>query len=173
MHSAAVAKALCAAGPNEVLGRYPPNVHESEETLPRIHRCTLRQLRSGKCYRLQTFQHRIGKAANDLCPECGVASHTTAHIFNCRTFPTTLIVDDLWYNPREAAIFVSNLPSFIRHLPPVPPSSASLPSAASPLKISRGYTTNQTLSVVVLPLANLLASPTVRQTMYRNNTTNQ
>ena len=132
MHSAAVAKALCAAGPNEVLGRYPPNVHESEETLPRVHRCTLRQLRSGKCCRLQTFQHRIGKAANDLCPECGVASHTTAHIFNCQTFPTTLTVDDLWYDPREAAIFVSNLPSFIRHLPPVPPLRPRFPPRPPP-----------------------------------------
>jgi hypothetical protein len=126
LHFGALAKAVCAAEPNPVLGCYPPAVNiKEEETLTRVHCCALRQLRSGYCHRLRSYLHSIGKADDNLCPESGVAVHTTRHIFQCRFFPTDLLVKDLWYKPCEAAIFVSNLPSFIRHLPPVAPPSPS------------------------------------------------
>jgi hypothetical protein len=74
LHSAAKAKAICEAGPNAVLGSYPPNVNPEELTLTRAHRCALRQLRSGYYHRLKSYLHSISKADSDLCPECGVAS---------------------------------------------------------------------------------------------------
>ena len=134
LHSAAVAKAICSAGPNEVLGHYPPSagVNSSEKTLSRSHRCTLAQLRSSYCHHLCSYLHAIGKTADDLCPECGVASHSPAHLFECRAFPTDLTVKDLWTNPRDAAIFISNLPSFIHHLPPVAPLPLRIPPEPPP-----------------------------------------
>ena len=132
LHTATVAAAVCEAGINAVLGQYPPSVNPEEESLPRIHRCTLRQLRSGKCARLQSYLHRIGKADDNLCPECGIAVHSTNHLFDCPVFPTDLRVKDLWYHPREAANFISSLPSFIRHLPPVPPLPPSIPPEPPP-----------------------------------------
>jgi hypothetical protein len=44
LHTAAVAKAVCEAGPNPVLGLYPPNVNPEEETLTRGALCQLRFL---------------------------------------------------------------------------------------------------------------------------------
>ena len=42
IHSAAVAKAVCEAGSNELLEAWPPmQVDHSEATLPRITRCVL------------------------------------------------------------------------------------------------------------------------------------
>jgi hypothetical protein len=132
LHSSAVTKAICAAGPNVVLGRHPPKFNPEELTLSRAHRCAIRQLKSGYCHRLNTYLHSIGKAVNDLCPECGIASHTTAHIFQCRSFPTDLILDDLWLKPREVAQFLSSLPFFIRHLPPVAPLPRRVPPGPPP-----------------------------------------
>jgi hypothetical protein len=134
LHSAAVAKAIFVAGPNWVLSRYPPSagVDPSEETLTRPHRCALAQLCQGYCHRLQSYQHKIGKSPNDLCPECGVSSHTCAHLFKCPAFPTDIRAADLWYRPRKAAVFVSNLPSFVYHLPPVAPFPPRIPPDCPP-----------------------------------------
>jgi hypothetical protein len=121
LHTDAVSAELCRAGPSKSLGLYPPKVDPSEETLPRIHQCTLMQLRAGYCWRLNAYKHRIGKSYSELCPECGEASQTPRHLFDCRAFPTDLVYLDTWRKPREVAIFVSNLPAFILHLPPVPP----------------------------------------------------
>jgi hypothetical protein len=106
LHTAAVAKSVCEAGPNPVLGLYPPSVNPEEETLTRAHRCTLRQLHSGYCHQLQTYLYSIGKAVNDLCLECRAASHMTAHLFQCLKLPTNLTLADLWYKPHDAAIFL-------------------------------------------------------------------
>jgi hypothetical protein len=121
LHTAAVSADICNAGPNKLLGEYPPCINKSEETLPRSHRVALAQLRSSYCARLRSYQHSIGRADDAICPECGAFSQTPSHLFNCPRFPTDLTKKDLWSNPREAAVYVSNLPSFIRTLPPVPP----------------------------------------------------
>jgi hypothetical protein len=70
---------------------------------------------------LQPYQHKIGKATDDLCQGCGVESHTCAHLFDCSAFPTNITAADMWYRPRKAAVYISNLPSFVRHLTPVAP----------------------------------------------------
>ena len=132
LHLAAVASTVCEAGENDVLGLYPPVVAKSEESLSRAHRCTLAQLRSGYCVRLKSYLFSVGKADSNLCPECGTASQTPNHLFDCPSFPTDLTVRDLWTNPRETAIFISSLPSFIHHLPPVPPLPSPIPPQHPP-----------------------------------------
>jgi hypothetical protein len=121
LHTAAVSRVICNAGPNEVLGLYPPAVDPSEETLSRRHRTTLHQLRSGKCIRLNTLLHKFGRADSSLCPGCNLAVYMTKHLFEFPKFPTDLTLIDMWCRPREVAIFISSLPSFIHFLPPVPP----------------------------------------------------
>jgi hypothetical protein len=48
---------------------------------------TLHQLRCGKCIRLNSLLHKLGKADSNLCPECGLAVHTTLHLFEFSKFP--------------------------------------------------------------------------------------
>jgi hypothetical protein len=121
LHTDAVPAEICEAAPNKLLGVLPPGIHPSEETLLRSHRCALSQLRSDYCQRLKSYQFSIGKAEDDVCPECGTGSQNPNHLFDCPSFPTDLSKRDLWSNLREAAVFISNLPSFVHHLPPVPP----------------------------------------------------
>jgi hypothetical protein len=105
---------------NKVLGSSPPPVDPSEQTLGRPTRCTLTQLRSDYCKNLKTYQARIGTAPNDLCPECLSVPHTSKHVFNCPSLPTSLTVRSLWSHPREAADFLRSSTSFA-NLPPNPP----------------------------------------------------
>jgi hypothetical protein len=118
IHVDKVAAAISSLPPNKVLGYPPPEINASEESLPRVHRTTLFQLRSLYCIHLKTYLHSIGRSDIPDCPECGLAPHTTNHLFDCPSFPTDLVVVDLWSRPCVAAAFVSSLPSF-SHLPPV------------------------------------------------------
>jgi hypothetical protein len=121
IHCAAVAKAVCDASLNEVLEAWPPTeIDPLEATLPRVTRTTLSQLRSGKYFHLRFYLKKIGRTNDDICPECHVSSHTTAHLFNCPSNVTDLVKMDLWKRTREAAAFLKTLPSFA-HLPGVPP----------------------------------------------------
>ena len=53
---------------NRVLHHQPPDINEEEElTLPRSHRTTLSQLRSGHCSSLNEFRHRIGISDTTSC----------------------------------------------------------------------------------------------------------
>jgi hypothetical protein len=54
IHCGAVVAEVCAAGPNEVLGRYPPEVNY-EKNLHRAHRCVLTQLWLKHCFKLKTI----------------------------------------------------------------------------------------------------------------------
>ena len=81
---------------NRVIGGRPPEGDKRESYLPRLTRTTLAQLRLGFCARLQLYQHWIGVAPSDLCPECGTAPHSTNHILECPAHRTNLTVDDLW-----------------------------------------------------------------------------
>ena len=90
LHTEAVGTYLRDAPPSRVLGAAPPRVDPSERSLPRHHRTTLAQLRSGHCSRLRSYQHRIGVAESAACPECDTAPHTVHHLFECPSHPTTL-----------------------------------------------------------------------------------
>jgi hypothetical protein len=70
IHTTAVKNYIQSAPPNRVLGVCPPEVSKSEETLPQIYRRILAQLRDDRCSHLQTYQHFIKKANDDICPHC-------------------------------------------------------------------------------------------------------
>ena len=86
-HTAATIERLA---PNRVTGTSPPLIIKSERVLSRVQRTTLSQLRSGWCRQLKSYQALIGNSTDDLCPDCGLASHTTAHLFDCPSHPTPL-----------------------------------------------------------------------------------
>ena len=122
IHTASVKSAINELGPNPVLDATPPDLNDSEKSLPRPQRCTLAQLRSGQCRLLNDYQQKLGRLNSALCPECLIGRHTVRHIFNCDARPTALTVSDLWENPVPVASFLQTLPSFASFLaPPLPP----------------------------------------------------
>ena len=126
IHTRTVTDFLSRANPNKVLGTPPPDIAASEAELPRHHRTTLSQLRSGYCSRLNSFRHRIGLSEVDSCPECGASSHTVHHLFRCPAHPTRLTPVDLWHRPREVAEFLSHHEAF-SGLPELPPAEPPAP----------------------------------------------
>ena len=56
IHTKVVSDAVSASAPNRVLARAPPKICKRETLLPRQHRTTLAQLRSGHCSHLKDFQ---------------------------------------------------------------------------------------------------------------------
>ena len=104
---------------NRILMAPPPDVDNSEQLLPRPHRVTLAQMRSGFCFHLATYKNRIDPTAPSTCPDCHSTDHTATHIFNCPQHPTHLAPADLWSSPLEAASFIVTLPSF-SSLPTLP-----------------------------------------------------
>ena len=121
IHTSFVEASINAIGTNPVLGQPAPQVDSSELSLPRTHRTTLSQLRSGYCKSLRSYQSKIGLSPSPTCPECSTDDHTTPHLFNCETHETTLEVKDLWLQPKKTTRFLSHTPSFSYLLPPVPP----------------------------------------------------
>ena len=112
IHTKIVSETIDSLGPNRVLGRQPPPIDPTEVYLHRQIRSTLSQLRSSHCARLLSYQARIGSSPTDLCPDCSLEPHTTAHLFNCTARPTSLNPIDLWQNPWRVAHFLQSTPSF-------------------------------------------------------------
>ena len=81
---------------NRVLSVRPPLVDPSEKSLPRETRTTLAQLRSGFSNIIQNYRARIIPSEVDACPDCHLAPHDTAQLFNCASRPTNLTASDLW-----------------------------------------------------------------------------
>ena len=106
IHSDTVRAALSSSSINSVLGACPPLVDPSEKTLPRETRTFLAQLRSGFCNLLQNYRARIIPAENDVCPDCTLGPHDTAHLFACPNRPTNLTTIDLWLKPHDVARFL-------------------------------------------------------------------
>ena len=100
-HTAAVAVAIRRLDANRVLGCRPPEIHASENTLPRVWRSALSQLRSGFCRYLQSYK-AVLKNTDSLCPDCHLEPHTTAYLFMCPSFPSQYEKIDLWANPSNA-----------------------------------------------------------------------
>ena len=123
LHTSAVSQYIASAPHNRVLAASPPAISPTETTLSRATRCTLSQLRSGFCRSLNSYQQRIGAAADSSCPECHTNDHSVPHLFDCPSHPTTLTTVDLWERPTEVAGFLETLPSFdhLRPLPRPPP----------------------------------------------------
>ena len=122
LHTSFVARVENAAINNNLLDGKLPDVHKSEETLPRPVRALLSQLRSGRSSKLNTYQHFVlGKIPSPSCPLCDTDDHTSQHIFNCPAAPTSLSLIHLWTKPCEVATFLSSLPTFSDLFPPNPP----------------------------------------------------
>ena len=121
IHTAAVAESIAARGMNRVLGTPAPPVHEEEKQLTRKTRRTLSQLRSGHCYSLNDYKHRIGQSDSNICPCCRQEEHTVQHIFECPVHPTPLQPEDLWSHRVTAAEFLRTLPFFELPEEPEPP----------------------------------------------------
>ena len=92
VHSDAVAPAIATLSPNRLLGVSPPAVSASERRLPRAHRMTLSQLRSGFSSAMRDYRHRIGAEPTPECPECAYPCHSVPHLFSCPARPTDLSV---------------------------------------------------------------------------------
>ena len=88
VHSDAVAATIAALSPNRLL-------------LPRAHRTTLSQLRSGFSSAMRDYRHRIGSEPTPECPECVDPCHSVPHLFSCPARPTDLSVGDMWERPLE------------------------------------------------------------------------
>ena len=112
IHTNIVRETIDSLGPNRVLGEQPPPIDPSETYLPRQTRVTLSQLRSGQCARLCSYQAKIGSLPSDLCPDCNLHPHTTAHVFDCPAHPTLLEPKDLWRDTWQVAHFLQSTPSF-------------------------------------------------------------
>ena len=108
LHTLSVQETILNQAPNLVLNEPAPEIHKSERSLSRKARVTLAQLRSGYSSHLNTFLNRINptKYPDPNCPDCSLAPHTTAHLFNCSTNPTYLTPRSLWTNPTSAALFL-------------------------------------------------------------------
>ncbi len=114
IHTSSVKKTIRNRKVNQVLNAKPPEVNESEKTLPKRARSTLAQLRSSYSCKLNSYLSRIDHNIEDKCPDCGGSPHTTQHLFSCPAKPTSLTVKSLWTEPVEAARFLDlteNLPS--------------------------------------------------------------
>ena len=127
IHTTAVRSSIEARGMNRVLGTPAPAVDGEEEQLSRKTRRTLAQLRSGFCYDLNEYRHRIGQSDSSICPCCRQVDHTVQHVFECPEYPTDLSPLDLWQRPVGAARFLRTLPFFDlpeeQGPPPEPPPS--------------------------------------------------
>jgi len=118
IHTNAVSNHLVSRPPNKILQLPAPDISASEVDLPRLHRTTLAQLRSGQCSRLLNYRNTIGLSPTDICPECRSEPHTTPHLFHCSAAPTTLSLCDLWENPVQVARHLTSLSAF-NTLPPL------------------------------------------------------
>ena len=136
IHTDVVGRSMMGLPPNKVLNSRPPRVSPEEQSLPRPYRSTLSRLRSGCSPALNTYRASTGAALSNLCPSCGRAVHTTAHLFSCSSHPTDLETLDLWRRPVEAARFIAGLPCFslppLERPPPEPPPSPPEPPTAPP-----------------------------------------
>ena len=99
LHTAFVKQHLDNTPIHPLIGRRPPEVHRTEQSLSRKIRRTLAQLRAMKSPLLKEYLSNIGAEDNPLCPLCGQESHNTAHLFRCQSIPTDLVPIDLWHRP--------------------------------------------------------------------------
>ena len=106
IHTNSVGNAISNYEKNKVLGTAPPEVNKIEKTLNRNIRCQLAQLRSGHCKLLKSFCNKLDPEVPNECPDCQATPHSTEHLFNCPSNPTTLTPSSLWTAPDKAAQFL-------------------------------------------------------------------
>ena len=95
--------------PNKVLQDQTPSVSPAELLLSRETRRTLAQLRTNKSPLLVSYLFSIGdpRHPSPLCPLCLMHDHTSSHLFECKSLPTSLYSLDLWTNPDKVEPFLA------------------------------------------------------------------
>ena len=95
--------------PNKVLQDQTPSVSPAELLLSRETRRTLAQLRTNKSPLLVSYIFSIGdpRHPSPLCPLCLMHDHTSSHLFECKSLPTSLSSLDLWTNPDKVEPFLA------------------------------------------------------------------
>ena len=83
LHTQAVTDSLSDLPPNKVINDIPPDIHYSEDLLPRSIRMELSRLRAGYSRKLNSYMSRIDNSINNICPECPASPHDTNHLFKC------------------------------------------------------------------------------------------
>ena len=93
----------------EVLQDQTPSVSPAELLLSRETRRTLAQLRTNKSPLLVAYLFSIGdpRHPSPLCPLCLMHDHTSSHLFECKSLPTSLSSLDLWTNPDKVEPFLA------------------------------------------------------------------
>ena len=101
IHTSIFSRHLATRGNTKILRTPPPNTSRSEETLPRLTRRILAQLRTNKSPFLKSYLHKVDAKTHPspLCPLCNIHTHDTHHLFNFTHIRTTLSPLDLWTDP--------------------------------------------------------------------------
>ena len=94
---------------HKVLRDQTPSVSPAELLLSRETRRTLAQLRTNKSPLLVSCLFSIGdpRHPSPLCPLCLMHDHTSSHLFECKSLPTSLTSLDLWTNPDKVEPFLA------------------------------------------------------------------
>ena len=108
-YSHIVSNHLSQRPPNKVLQDQTPSVSPAELLLSRETRRTLAQLRTNKSPLLVSYLFSIGdpRHPSPLCPLCLMHDHTSSHLFECKSLPTSLSSLDLWTNPDKVEPFLA------------------------------------------------------------------
>ena len=109
IHSHIVSNHLSQRPPNKVLQDQTPSVSPAELLLSRETRRTLAQHRTNKSPLLVSYLFSIGdlRHPSPLCPLCLMHDHTSSHLFECKSLPTSLSSLDLWTNPDKVEPFLA------------------------------------------------------------------
>jgi hypothetical protein len=113
LHMSVTKKSIEIIKPNRVLGTRPPEFSPQEKLLPRLHRTTLNQVRSGFCKNLKSYQKFIRATDDDRCPECNLlVPQSSEHLFYSPANTMVLTPRNRWKRSRDAVEFLSSAPSF-------------------------------------------------------------
>ena len=99
---------------NRILDAPPPEINNSESSLPRHDRVILSRARCGHLPELNHYKKRIGAADTAPCRACANpdVEETIGHIFECPSLQNTRNANnvsatlDLWRRPAEASAFL-------------------------------------------------------------------
>ena len=98
--------------PNTILGTLPPEIHQSELTLPRADWVHLSRLRCGHHTALATYQKRIDYSIDKVCTHCSTGTHSLTQIMthcpaltHIRTHHNISSPLDLWHSPGNCLLF--------------------------------------------------------------------
>ena len=81
----------------------PPPMATTEQTLTRMTRTIVAQLRICHSWIVGQFMKRIDQKARKHCHKCGQSPHDSHYLFDCPSKPTKQRVESLWNSSTETA----------------------------------------------------------------------